>query len=221
MAIKLKKICEKLHIESREVVGMASQLGKEIADDPNTRLCDDDVRNILKMKFPDDFEKKLEILYTLSNTSQVSSSNEDEKDIICQRVRKELLDYECVNSFLDLLIVSIEDKLDINIDDYPIGDDGTPTIDNIMVKYLGWATAIASKVINTPDLETFIAKIRTDLLNIDIDIDIETLRRFAYDMIDKCIDEIRAWQSVTTSFLQYQTINDKMITAIAEHFNLY
>ena len=90
-----------------------------------------------------------------------------------------------------------------------------------MVEYLGWAVAVASKVQNTPDLETFIAKVRADLLGKDIDIDIETLRKFAYDLIDKCIDEIRAWQSVTDSFFKYQTINDKMITTIAEHFKLY
>lgn len=134
---------------------------------------------------------------------------------------KNLLDYECANSFLDLLIASIEEKLDISIDDYPLNDDGTPIIDNIMVEYLGWAVAVASKVQNTPDLETFIAKVRADLLGKDIDIDIETLRKFAYDLIDKCIDEIRAWQSVTDSFFKYQTINDKMITTIAEHFKLY
>ena len=57
---------------------------------------------------------------------------------------KNLLDYECANSFLDLLIASIEEKLDINIDDYPLNDDGTPIIDNIMVEYLGWAVAVAS-----------------------------------------------------------------------------
>ncbi|MBO7457747.1 MAG: hypothetical protein J6T80_00655 [Paludibacteraceae bacterium] len=134
---------------------------------------------------------------------------------------KKLLDYECANSFLDLLIASVEDKLDIKIDDYPIGDDGTPIIDNVVVEYLGWATAIASKVQDAPELETFIAKVRADLLEKNIDIDIDMLRKFAYDMINKCIDEIRAWQSVTASFLQHQTINEKMITAIAETYNLY
>ena len=134
---------------------------------------------------------------------------------------KQLLDFECASSFLDLLIASIEEKLDINIDDYPIDDEGRPIIDNIMVEYLGWASAVASKVAGAPDLETFIAKVQADLREKDYEFDLELLRKFAYDMIDECKDEIQAWVSVVVSFKQYQTINDKMITTIAEHYNLY
>lgn len=134
---------------------------------------------------------------------------------------KQLLDFECASSFLDLLITSIEDKLDLNIDDYPIDDEGKPIIDNIMVEYLGWASAVASKVAGAPDLETFIAKVQADLREKDYEFDLELLRKFAYDMIDKCKDEIQAWVSVVVSFKQYQTINDKMITTIAEHYNIY
>ena len=134
---------------------------------------------------------------------------------------KQLLDFECASSFLDLLIASIEEKLDINIDDYPIDDEGRPIIDNIMVEYLGWASAVASKVAGAPDLETFIAKVQADIREKDYEFDLELLRKFAYDMIDECKDEIQAWVSVVVSFKQYQTINDKMITTIAEHYNLY
>ena len=134
---------------------------------------------------------------------------------------KQLRDFECANNFLDLLIVSIEDKLGINIDDYPIDDAGKPIIDCIMVEYLEWATAVALQVDGAPDLETFIKKVRTELLLKDYDIDIMILRKFAHDMIDKCINEIRAWQSVTASFINYKIINDKMITTIAENYNLY
>lgn len=134
---------------------------------------------------------------------------------------KNLLDFTCANSFLDLLIVSIENKLDINIDDYPMDDEGKPIIDCVMVEYLGWATAIATKVNGTPDLETFIEKVHTELLQKDYDIDIITLRKFANEIIDKCIDEISAWQSLVSSFMKYNTINESMIRTIAEHYNLY
>lgn len=134
---------------------------------------------------------------------------------------KQLLDFECASSFLDLLIASIEDKLDINIDDFPIDDNGKPIIDFIMVDYLEWTVKAALKVTGTPDLETFIANTQADLREKDYEFDIELLRKFANDMIDKCKDEIQAWVSVVVSFKKHQTINDKMITTIAEHYNLY
>ena len=133
---------------------------------------------------------------------------------------KKLLDYECARDFNDLLIERVKEKLDIYELDYPISDDGEPTINFVIRDYLGWTTAVAAKVQGAPDLETFIYRLHRQLIEKGIIIEIEQLRQWTYAIIDNCIDEIQAWKSVVQSFLKYQTINEKMIETVANYYHI-